>query len=458
LVWNTISVSRVLVFSDDAADALLKKCAGMSTETGAVAPVASTSAKELRRVAFATYSGTALEWYDYFLYGTASALVFQELFFPTFDPVVGTILSLLTFAIGFVARPVGAVIFGHIGDRYGRRAALIATVTLMGVATGCIGLLPSYSSIGVAAPLILAFLRLLQGISAGGEWTGAALLAIEHAPVTKRGRYASFVQLGSPTGTILSSGGFALLALLPDEAFRTWAWRIPFLVAFVLLGLALWARAKVEESPLFVEALERNEEERLPVVETIRQAWGRLFIGAATYFVGVAGFFLLTTFMIGYITKTLGLSSGLALVATMAGAVLEVCVIVYFGRLADRIGAVRVCVLGAVVSILVSFPVFWLVDTKIAGLVILGVTIGIGAVSIPYAPVGVALASMFPARLRYSGVALSVGLCNIAGGFAPVAAAGVYAATGASWGPALLLAAFSAVTLVGALGVGRVVK
>ncbi|MEV0050139.1 MFS transporter [Saccharopolyspora shandongensis] len=427
-------------------------------EATAVEPAAKPNrSAEIRRIALATYFGTALEWYDYFIYGTAAALVFPALFFPALDPVIGVIASLVTFALGFVARPVGAVIFGHIGDRLGRRAALIGTVTLMGVATGLIGLLPSYQTIGIAAPIILAVLRLLQGISAGGEWTGAALLAIEHAPPEQRGRYAAVPQLGSPTATLVSSGVFAVLTLLPEEMFQSWVWRVPFLAAFVLLAIALYLRVKVEESPLFRAALAEQKEEKLPVLETIRTAWGRLIIGGAAYLAGTAAFFVLTTFMIGYISKSLKLSSTLALNATLVGAVVEILVIIVAGRLADRIGAAKVCVIGATISVLVAFPVFWLVDTKVPVLVIAGVSLGIGAISIPYGPIGVALSVMFPARLRYSGVALSVGLANILAGFGPLAGTWALGATGGqSWGPALLLALIAFITLVGSAGAHRV--
>jgi MFS family permease len=416
---------------------------------GTIAPP---TESDVRKIIWAAFIGTALEWYDYFLYGTAAAIVFAGLFFTTGDPAAATLVSFLSFGVGFVARPIGAVVFSHIGDRYGRRTALIGTLVLMGISTGLIGLLPTYAAIGLAAPALLTALRIAQGLSAGGEWGGATLLAIEYTPPVKRGRYASIVQLGSPAGTVMSSGAFALVALLPKDQFLSWGWRLPFLLAFALLALALWLRWRVEETPLFRQILAEGKEEKLPVLETFRTVPGRLFVGAATYLIGTAAFFVMTTFMISYITKTLGMPKALALSATIAGAIGEAAIIVYFGKLADKIGAAKVCALGCVISILVAFPVFWLVDTKVPALVILGVTLGISSISIPYAPVGATLSNLFPSNLQYSGIAISANLSNIVAGFAPFLAVWLAARSGnASWAPALLLMAIATISLLGAL-------
>ena len=230
--------------------------------------------KDIRRLLTAAFSGTALEWYDYFLYGTAAALVFNKVFFPDLDPTVGTLAAFVTFAVGFVARPIGAAVFGHIGDRYGRKVSLIITVVMMGATTGCIGLLPAYDTIGIWAPALLSVLRFLQGISVGGEWSGAMLLTLEHTPKEKHGSYSSVPQLGSPVGTLLSSGAFALVGLLPDGAFYSWGWRLPFLVAFPLLAFALYLRIHIEESPVFramQEDAERNGPKSAPLVEAFRR-------------------------------------------------------------------------------------------------------------------------------------------------------------------------------------------
>ncbi|WP_406726934.1 MFS transporter [Streptomyces sp. GD-15H] len=234
---------------------------------------ADTKSKDAGRVAFASFVGTALEWYDYFLFGTASAIVFNRLYFTTLNPTAATLAAFATFGVGFAARPIGALIFGWLGDRMGRKPALLITVVMIGVATGLIGLLPGYATIGVAAPLLLVLLRLVQGIAVGGEWGGAITLAVEHAPPGKRGWYAALPQVGSPVGTLLSSGAFALVLLLPSESFDSWGWRLPFLMAFPLMGIAVYIRRKVEESPLFDEMLEQNEQAKVPALDIFRQAW-----------------------------------------------------------------------------------------------------------------------------------------------------------------------------------------
>lgn len=408
---------------------------------------------DIKRLLSAAFVGTALEWYDYFLYGTAAALVFNKLFFPSLDPATATIASFVTFAVGFAARPIGAAVFGHIGDRYGRKAALIITVVLMGMTTGCIGLLPSYDTIGIWAPILLASLRFLQGISVGGEWSGAMLLTLEHTPKEKHGSYSSVPQLGSPVGTLLSSGAFALVGLLPDEDFYAWGWRVPFLAAFGLLLFALYLRLRIEESPVFRAMLadaEREGPRPAPLIEAFRKTWGRMLISVAAAFLGIGGFFLLTTFMISYGTEELGLEKSVMLNATLLAAVVEMAVIVAGGRIADRVGAWKVCAVGGVLSVLVAFPVFWLVDTGQTGLVILGVSLGVGVISIPYATIGAVITNLFPDTFRYSAVAMSYNLSGVLGGFVPLIAAWLTGITdGASWGVALLLAFIAACTAVG---------
>ncbi|MGW0811859.1 MFS transporter [Streptomyces viridiviolaceus] len=418
--------------------------------------------KDIRRLLTAAFSGTALEWYDYFLYGTAAALVFNKLFFPELDPTVGTLASFVTFAVGFVARPIGAAVFGHIGDRYGRKVSLIITVVMMGATTGCIGLLPTYDTIGLWAPALLSLLRFLQGISVGGEWSGAMLLTLEHTPKEKHGSYSSVPQLGSPVGTLLSSGAFAIVGMLPDDAFYSWGWRLPFLVAFPLLGFALYLRMHIEESPVFramLEDAERNGPKPAPLVEAFRRTWGRMIVGVGAAFLGVGGFFLMSTFIISYGTDELGIDKQTMLNATVIGSVVEIVVLVLAGRLADRIGAWRVCALGAAVTMVAAFPAFWLVDTKETGLVHLGVSLGIGALSIPYAPIGAVVSGMFPEEFRYSAVAMSYNLAGVLSGFVPLMATSLTsAADGASWGAALLLIAIAACTVAGSFGAGTILR
>ncbi|QUH03049.1 MHS family MFS transporter [Saccharopolyspora erythraea] len=410
---------------------------------------------EAGRIAFAAFVGTALEWYDYFLYGTAASIVFNRLYFATGDPVVATLAAFASFAVGFVARPVGAVIFGHVGDRIGRKRSLIITVTMIGVVTGLIGLLPDYTAIGVAAPVLLTLLRVLQGVAVGGEWGGAVTLAVEHAPPEHRGRYAALPQVGSPIGTLLSSGAFTLVSLMPPETFDAWGWRLPFLAAIPLLFVALYLRRRVEESPLFTVLLEQHERASLPVVEVLRDSLGRVLTGLCASLLGVGGFYLLTTFVISYGTETLGLPRSLMLSATLVAAVVEIAVLLVFGRLAERLGPGTVCVAGSVASAVVAFPVFWMLDTRSAPLVVLAVTLGVACLSVPYAVSGSLLTELFPPHLRYSGVSISFNLGGVVSGFVPLAATSLMAAGGGSWAVALLLVGLSALTAVGGLVGGR---
>lgn len=403
--------------------------------------------KDARTVAFGAFVGTALEWYDFFLYGTAASLVFNQLFFATKDPLVSTMAAFATFAVGFVARPIGALIFGRIGDKVGRRRALLITVVLIGCVTGAIGLLPTYAQIGVAAPVLLTSLRLLQGVAVGGEWGGAVTLAVEHAPADRRGRYAAMPQIGSPVGTLLSSGAFFAVGLLPQEAFLSWGWRIPFLLGFPLLYIAVYIRRRVEESPLFEKMLAEDELAATPVRTVFAKGWRELLIGGGSSLLGVGGFYLVTTFMISYGTGTLGLPRALLLGATLAAAAVEIFVLIAGGRMVERVGAGRVTLFGGVTSALFAYPLFLLVDTKNPVLVVFAIVVGIALLSIPYAASGALLTELFPANLRYSGVSLSANIASIISGFVPLIATAILAASGKqSWAPALLLVALALVT------------
>ncbi|MCE1179919.1 MAG: MHS family MFS transporter [Micrococcales bacterium] len=402
---------------------------------------------EARKVAFGAFVGTALEWYDFFLYGTAASLVFNRLYFTGDDALVATMAAFATFAVGFLARPVGAVIFGRMGDKVGRKKTLIITVVMIGLVTALIGVLPTYASIGVAAPVLLTALRLLQGIAVGGEWGGAVTLAVEHAPADKRGRYAAMPQIGSPIGTLLSSGAFMAVGQLSDKDFDSWGWRLPFLAALPLLLIAVWLRARVEESPLFEKMLEEDELAQTPVKSVFKDATPELLIGAGSTLLGVGGFYLVTTFMISYGTTVLELPKSLLLQATLLAAAVEIGVLILFGRLTERFGAGPVTLFGGLASALVAYPVFRMVDTKEPWLVILGIVIGIAFLSIPYAASGVLLTSLFPAQLRYSGVALAANIAAIVSGFVPLVATAILAAAGKqSWAPALLLVVLALIT------------
>ncbi|MHA7143851.1 MFS transporter [Arthrobacter sp. TmT3-37] len=408
------------------------------------------SGADAGKIARAAFVGTALEWYDYFLFGTAAAIVFNRLFFTTLDPTAATLAAFATFGVGFAARPLGAVLFGFIGDRVGRRPALLITIVMIGCATGLIGVLPDFGSIGLAAPIMLAILRLMQGLAVGGEWGGAMTIAVEHAPIEKRGRYAALVQVGSPVGTLMSSGAFALVLLLPSEAFDSWGWRLPFLAAFPLLLIALYIRLKVEESPIFRELVKLEERAKIPALEVFRNAWGRLLVAVAAAFLGVGGFYVMTTFVISYGTVTLGLERGLMVNATLVAAVFQIGVVLVMGRLSERVGPGRMTLLGGLVTAAAAFPLFWLIDTRNPAAIILAVTLGIAFLSIAYAVTGALLTELFPPHLRYSGVALGYNLAGALSGFLPFIAVALQGATGGgSWTAALLLMAVSLITAAG---------
>ncbi|NYD78663.1 MFS transporter [Arthrobacter cupressi] len=411
--------------------------------------------KVTKRVALGALVGTALEWYDFFLFTTASALVFNIQFFATKDPILAGIFSFGTLAVGFVARPVGGLIFGALGDKVGRKKILMITIVGIGVVTGLIGLLPTYAAIGVAAPVLLILLRIVQGLAVGGEWSGAMIIAVENAPVEKRGRYGAMPQLGSPIGTILSSGGFALLAfLLSKDSFDDWGWRIPFLLAIPLLLVSLWIRSRLSESPEFEALMEEGETEHAPIRGVLGSSWKQVLVGAATAMLGVGGFYLVTTFVVFYGTTVLKLDRNLLLAATLIAAVFEVFILIGGGRMAERFGASRVVITGGLLSAILAFPVFLAVQSKDPFLVIFGVTLGVCALSIPYAVSGAVLTGLFPTRTRYTGVAISSNLAGLLSGFVPMVATATLAASGNSWVPsAWLLIGISLLTAVAGLAI-----
>lgn len=408
------------------------------------------SGADAGKIARAAFVGTALEWYDYFLFGTAAAIVFNRLFFTTLDPTAATMAAFATFGVGFAARPLGAVLFGYIGDRVGRRPALLITIVAIGLATGLIGVLPDFGTIGLAAPIMLAVLRLVQGLAVGGEWGGAMTIAVEHAPLEKRGRYAALVQVGSPVGTLMSSGAFALVLLMPANVFDSWGWRLPFLAAFPLLLIALYIRLKVEESPIFHELVKLEERAKIPAVDVFRLAWGRLIVAIAAAFLGVGGFYIMTTFVISYGTNTLGLDRGLMVNATLIAAVVQIGVILVMGRVSEKVGPGRMTFIGGLVTAAAAFPLFWMIDTRNPAAIIVAVTLGIALISVAYSVTGALLTELFPPRLRYSGVALGYNLAGALSGFLPLIAIALLGFSGgASWSAALLLILVSLITAVG---------
>ncbi|WP_035811311.1 MFS transporter [Curtobacterium sp. S6] len=410
----------------------------------------SLSPAEARKVTFGALIGTALEWYDFFLFNTAAALVFNIQFFTNENAVAAQLSSFATLAVGFLARPLGGVIFGSVGDKIGRKTVMMITVVGIGAATAIIGLLPTYATIGVAAPLTLVILRFLQGIFVGGEWSGAMTIAIENAPPQSKAKLAAIPQIGSPIGTILASGGFFLVTtLLSQENFDSFGWRIPFLAAIPLLLLAVIMRRRLDESPAFLAIKESGQAEPAPMRTAWKKSWIQILVGAGAALLGIGGFYLITTFVVSYGKQHLGLSPSLLLFGSIFAAVVEVLVLVTGGRLGSRFGASKVIVWGGVVSIVCAFPSFLLVGTREPVLVVLGMTLGVAALSFPYATSGAVLSALFPLTTRLSGMAMAQNLSGVVAGFVPFAATGVVALADNAWWPAAtLLAVISAISAV----------
>jgi MHS family shikimate/dehydroshikimate transporter-like MFS transporter len=388
-------------------------------------------------VLVATFVGTAIEWYDFFLYGTAAALVFPRLFFPRFEPLVGTLLAFATFAVGFVARPVGGVVFGHFGDRIGRKAVLGLTLVLMGAATFAIGLLPTYDHVGVAAPIALVALRLVQGFGLGGEWGGAVLMAVEHAPPGKRGFYGSWPQTGAPAGLLLSTAAFALVSRLPEPAFVSWGWRLPFLLSVVLVVLGALVRASLPESPELARTMARGDAPRLPIVEVLREHKKSVALAMGARLAENAFFYVYTTFVLAYATEQVHLGKPTVLAGVLMAAAVDLAAIPLFGRLSDRFGGRAVYLAGATFSALFVVPFFVLVGTGRQELVwvaiVAGVAVGHAAM---YGPQAALFADLFGARVRYSGASLGYQLASVlAGGLSPVVAAALLGWCHGAWWP-----------------------
>ncbi|HAQ59250.1 MAG TPA: MFS transporter [Microbacterium sp.] len=364
--------------------------------------------KEVRTVIASSVVGTTVEWYDFFLYGTAAGIVFNKLYFPSEDPLVGTLLAFATFAVGFVARPVGGLIFGHIGDRVGRKKTLVATMLIMGVATMLIGLVPTYDAIGAAAPVLLVLLRLAQGIAIGGEWGGAVLMAVEYSPPGKRGLYGSLPQVGLALGLLLGTGTFAgLSAAMTDEAFMAWGWRVAFLLSAVLVLIGLFIRLKVMETPAFRKLEAREETAKVPALELIqdRRCRRHVLLGMGSRWAEGVAFNTWAVFAIAYGADTLGMDRNTMLIAVMIAAATMLVFIPVFGHWSDRLDRRKTFAFGVVTVALLAYPAFLLVGTKEPVLVTLAVVVVLG-VFYPamYGPQSSLYAEMFPTHVRYSGI------------------------------------------------------
>jgi metabolite-proton symporter len=406
------------------------------------------------RIVTTALAGASIEWYDFFIYGTAAALVFPALFFPGSDPMAATLLSFGTFAVGFVARPVGGVIFGHYGDKVGRKRSLVAALLLMGLTTTSIGLMPTYATIGVWAPVLLVVLRFAQGIAIGGQWGGAVLLLTESAPPERRGFYGSFAQLGVPMGVLLANLVFLLVThAFGDEALQEWAWRLPFLFSVVLIGIGAYVNLRLEETPAFAQAQKQSPPARgSPILRALREH-PRIILLAAGAFVAVNSiFYIFITYIVAYGTKTLGLPKTTVLGAVMISAVVQSPMLVIAADISDRVGRHRVFLWGAGLLGLWSLVFFPLVDTGSFLGIVVALTIGQAFLSLMYGPQAALFGELFPVEIRYSGASLGYQIGAIFGGaFAPLIAAFLLAATGNSMAIGVYMSLMCAVSFISIL-------
>ncbi len=390
-------------------------------------PSGVTTQVQRRRAVLASTVGTTIEWYDFFLYGTTAALVFPKLFFPGSSPFAGVLLSFSTLFVGFAARPVGAAIFGHYGDRVGRKTTLVTTLMLMGVATFLIGILPGYTSIGVAAPILLTLLRIAQGIGVGGEWGGSVLMSMEWGERHRKGLMASWPQLGVPIGLLLSTAMVKLMtAVAPGDAFDSWGWRVPFLVSFVLVLVGLYVRLRVMESPAFEQVKESKAVVKQPFVQVLKEHPMEILTSAFVRMSEQAPFYIFITFVLTYGTTILKFDRGELLNDTLVAAGVGFVSVPLFGYLSDRIGRRLMYGIGIVCTALFAFPYFGLLNTKESGLVLLGIVLSLIFHDMQYGPQAALIAESFGTNLRYSGAGIGYQLASIiAGGPAPLIAAAI---------------------------------
>ena len=402
------------------------------------------------KVASASFIGTTTEYYDFFIYGTAAALVFPKLFFPEATPLMGTLLSFATFGVGFLARPLGGVVFGHFGDRIGRKKMLVISLTGMGVATLLMGLLPGYATIGVLAPILLTVLRLFQGFMVGGEWGGATLMAVEHAPKGKKGFYGAFPQTGAPAGTALATVAFLAAAQLPEEAFLSWGWRLPFLASAVLVVVGLAIRLAVDESPAFAAARNRGDLVKLPLKEAFRRHPKEIFLIAGTYLSQGVLAYITMSYLVNYSSKVVGLDRTDALLGVFVAAVIATVLYPVFGALADTYGRKTMYFIGAVAMFVSIWPTFALINTGTTAGFMAGVILLFGIAMPPAAGVTGSLFSMvFSREVRYTGASVGYTISQIAGpAFAPTIATALFAAYGTSDAVVAYLLVVAAISIV----------
>ncbi|MGF0313265.1 MFS transporter [Rhodococcus sp. IEGM1428] len=413
-------------------------------------PSAKPKASSPLRVAMASFIGTTVEYYDFFIYGTAAALVFPKLFFPDASPLMGVLLSFATFGVGFLARPLGGVVFGHYGDRLGRKKMLVLSLVGMGVATFLMGLLPGYASIGIAAPILLTLLRLLQGFAVGGEWGGATLMAVEHAPKARKGFFGSFSMMGAPAGVSLATLAFFAVSQLPDDQFLSWGWRIPFLVSSILIVVGLVIRLTLEESPDFEKVKDTNAVSRMPIVEAFRKHRKEILLIAGTYLSQGVFAYICMAYLVSYGTSVAEITRTQALAGVFVAGIVAVVLYPVFGSMSDTFGRKTMYLVGAVAMGVVIGPAFLLINTGNPWLFMTALVLVFGIAMAPAAGVTGSLFSMiFDADVRYSGVSIGYTISQVVGSaFAPTIATALYAATGSSVSIVVYLVVVSLISIV----------
>ncbi|WP_315730154.1 MFS transporter [Bradyrhizobium sp. SZCCHNRI2010] len=411
-----------------------------------------TTASPIAHVVSASVLGTAIEWYDFLIYGTAAALVFNKLFFPAFDPLMGTIAAFGTYAVGFVARPIGGAIIGHFGDRLGRKTMLMATLLIMGAGTFLIGCLPTYQQIGIWAPILLVALRFVQGIGLGGEWSGAVIMVAEHAG-DRRGFWGSLVQVGFPAGVAASTAIFSVMSALPEASFLSWGWRVPFLASIIMVAIGLFVRFRLAETPAFQELVARRERVAQPVVEVIRRDWWSflLAVGITVSEVGLA--YILTVFVITYANSRLALPREVVLNAVVYAALVEFITLPMAGWLSDIYGRKALYLTGALTTIVLAFPLFWLLDTKDPTIITVAMIVTMTMThALLFGPKAAFMPELFGTRVRYSGASLGANVAAaLSGGFSPMIATALLVWAGASWAISLYIIALSLISALAVL-------
>jgi metabolite-proton symporter len=431
----------------------------LTTATTSATAIADSSRPQARplQVALASFVGTAVEWYDYFIYGTAAALVFGPLFFPSFSSVAGTMAAFATYSVGFLARPLGGIVMGHFGDRVGRKSMLVISLLTIGLATTAIGLLPTYAQVGAWAPLLLVSLRFLQGFGVGGEWGGAVLLAVEHAPANRRGFYGSFPQMGVPGGLILANLVFlGVSASLSEREFLAWGWRVPFLASIVMVVIGVLIRWQLNESPDFERVRQTGGRERMPIVTVLRNSPRQVLLAAGAFVGNNTLGYIFMAYLLSYCTRVLKLERGFILTSTLVAALVWLATIPWASALSDRHGRARVLLIGSVGLAAAALALFPLVNTKNPALLVAALVVTAVFLGVTYGPLAAFLSELFPANVRYSGASLGYQIGSIlGGGIAPTVAAGLFVRWQSTLPISIYLAAVSLLSLACIAAIAR---